>query len=444
MTRIEFLLNEFVKTEILTDELLFEFICADPTTKHVEKDEDNKVMVDKIKVGKYSQWIIKNYLDIPKVDYVTKRPLDKETIEESQRVFLEDLYKVKDDLTKYERFKGRLPIEQRDINNLTLHYADDREMDDEVLSKIHILYECVKDFSLAEATTTKSERTGTMYHPGANVFHEDEKWLVMEISENNDLGKEAAVFYGGYNQETRWCTSAPGLNYFNGYVKDSPLYVFLDKTDTNLGSKTGLPLHRYQIHFSSGQFMDVNDRSFDFVDFLINKCSPELKEMFRPHYYGVLSKKDSVKISRNEKTINNISKLYGLDGFFKHISPEVTDLYIMDLDQQMKQSLVINEDLYTLKNLRNIIIVDNAIDEINIDFTKFENLYYLCLKNNENLKDLGCDYRKFKNIGTLDLTNTKIPVIEKLEVIEITPNNYDFELLREMHLNGENLNVTID
>ena len=423
MTRIEFLLKEFVKTEILTRELLFEMICADPTSKHIEKDEDNKVIEDKIKVGKYAQWIIKNYLELPKVDSETGNPLSKDVIMESQRVFLEDLYKVKEDLTKYERFKGRLPIELRDINNLN----------------IDTLYFNVKDFSLVEATTTKSERQSGLYHPGANVFHEDDKWLVMEIGEVSDICREAARFYGGNNKETRWCTSAPGLsNYFDGYVKDSPLYVFLDKEDTQKGEITGLPMNRFQIHFHSGQFMDIHDKSIDFVEFLLNKCNPDLKEMFRPMYFGALKRNNSVKISKNEKTINNISRLYGLDGFFKCINSDVTDLTIMDVDDQMKKSLVLNEDLYTLTNLKNIIIVDNAIDEINIDFSKFEKLGYLCLKNNENLKSLGCSYKDFKNIKQLDLTNTKIPVFNELEVIEITPNNYDFELIEEM---GIDLNI---
>ena len=33
--------------------------------------------------------------------------------------FLEDLYKVTDDLKKFERFKGQLPQESRDIAKLT-------------------------------------------------------------------------------------------------------------------------------------------------------------------------------------------------------------------------------------------------------------------------------------------------------------------------------------
>jgi len=57
-------------------------------------------------------------------------------------LFFEDLYKVKDDLIKFERFKGQIPVDKRDINKLT---SDE-------------LYDLVKDFSLEKATTTKAER----------------------------------------------------------------------------------------------------------------------------------------------------------------------------------------------------------------------------------------------------------------------------------------------
>lgn len=425
MTRIEFLLNEFVKTEVLTKELLFEMVCADPTSKHIEKDEDEKVLIDKLKVGKYAQWIIKNYLDIPKVDSESGRPLSKETIEESQRVFLEDLYKIKDDLTKYERFKGRLKIGLRDINNLN----------------VETLYDNVKDFSLEEALTTKSERRSGLYHPGADVFYEDDHWLVMEISKVSDISKEAAVFYGGHNSETRWCTSAPGLTYYEGYVKDSPLYVFLDKTDTNLGPKTGLPMHRYQIHFHSEQFMDKDDRRIDFVDFLLKKCDPLLKERFKPMFYNSLVKREHIKISKNDKVISNIGQLYGMKDFFKNISAKVTDLQIMDLDDSLKSTLVINEDLYNLENLKNIIIIDNSIESIDIDFSRFKELSYLCLKDNEKLTSLGCDVRSFRSLKQLDLSGTAIPVMTEFEIVEITPNNYDFELLLEMEKMGMETNV---
>ena len=135
-----------------------------------------------------------------------------------------------------------------------------------------ILYDQVKDYNISkqELTTTKTERAQMDVHPGAKMGYDGSKWQVIEIHDN-PLGKEAACYYGGQNRETRWCTSSPGLTYYDRYIKEGPLYVLLDKTDTEVAvpqgrdseshKQTGLPKKRYQFHFPSNQFMDIDDRS---------------------------------------------------------------------------------------------------------------------------------------------------------------------------------------
>jgi hypothetical protein len=115
------------------------------------------------------------------------------------------LYKVKEDLLKYEKFKGRLSQDMRDINKLTTDS----------------LYDAVKDFDLTLATTTKSERKTSSVHPGAKLAFDGPTWKVIEIENKGAIGKEAACFYGGNNKETRWCTSAPGLASINHSLKNA-------------------------------------------------------------------------------------------------------------------------------------------------------------------------------------------------------------------------------
>ena len=256
-SRFEFIYNKYTKDkEGNNDEIpidtLIELINSDPTSKVPEKiNKENLTTQDmeNIRVGKYSQWIIKNYV-----------------YSENKDLFLEDLYKVTGDLMKFERFKNRLPQEYRDINKLTV---------DE-------LYNQVKDFSLEKtkaSTEEKKEASKTYKHPGGEIIYRGSQWTVVQISNQGQLGKDAACFYGGYHLEpkkgeTRWCTSSPGLNFFEKYIKQGPIYVVIPNSPTkftgsmDVGEKTGLPALRYQFHFPTNQFMDPDDKRINIVDFI--------------------------------------------------------------------------------------------------------------------------------------------------------------------------------
>ena len=127
-----------MKPKLTKDEFLA-LVQADPTTKmnNVDIDSARPDELAKVKAGKYVQWLIKNYLT-PKTE---RQPGDSgydREVNQVKETFMEDLYKVTDDLKKFERFKGRLPVELRQIQNLTPSQ----------------LYDAVKDFDLTLATTT--------------------------------------------------------------------------------------------------------------------------------------------------------------------------------------------------------------------------------------------------------------------------------------------------
>ena len=217
-------------------------VATDPTTRLNDVDLNNAKPNDlsKVKAGKYVQWLIKQYLKVPTEIQPGENGYDRE-LAQVKATFIEDLYKVKEDLLKYEKFKGRLSQDMRDINKLTTDS----------------LYDAVKDFDLTLATTTKSERKTSSVHPGAKLAFDGPTWKVIEIENKGAIGKEAACFYGGNNKETRWCTSTPGTDqWFNRYIKDGSLYVVYKQNDTDVSPETGLPKERYQFHFQSNQFMD--------------------------------------------------------------------------------------------------------------------------------------------------------------------------------------------
>ena len=272
--RYEILLKTFTKPKKKKDKIipaamsveeLNKLILADPTTRQ----DNGKIK----KAGKYANWVIKNF--VKKFNNPGDRTQDEMKAE--RELFFEDLYKTNEDLQKFDRFKSRL--DNKDINSYDFEQ----------------LYDAVKDFDLTMAQTTKAERK-TSDHPGGEVIHDGANWKVIKIEDKGQLGKEAACHYGGQNKETRWCTSAPGLSYFERYIQDGPLYVLLDKTDQETGSVTGLPKRRYQFHFPSSQFMDIDDRQIDLVKFLSE--NDELKPLFKSHFAEGLTKFKTRKVGQ--------------------------------------------------------------------------------------------------------------------------------------------------
>jgi hypothetical protein len=347
---------------VLTVEELFELIKNDPTSRIPEGAQS---IEDVKKTGGYVQWMINQIKRLrPEGVGKSKNPHPIE-------MFFEDLYKVKDDLTKFERFKGQLPEDKRDINKLT---SDE-------------LYDLVKDFSLEKATTTKAERKDAKYnHPGGEFVLETPKYVLTKIERQDELGKEAACFYGGNNKETRWCTSAPGLTYFERYIKDGPLYQIFDKS-SEVSPETGLPSKRYQFHFPSNQFMDKDDRQIDLIDFL-TKVEPEIKEYFKPEFAkGLVSNvgsSKSVEISFPSSPAAKYISLYGFDELFKNLPKDIKRL---DISGSGKVGFKLPKEIGEMKELVGIHI-DGLLSEIPDTICNLKSLKYLAVPNNKELKSL--------------------------------------------------------
>ena len=371
---------------VLTANELFELIKNDPTSR---VPEGATGVQDVKKTGGYVQWMINQIKRLrPEGVGKSKNPHPIE-------MFFEDLYKVKDDLTKFERFKGQLPEDKRDINKLT---SDE-------------LYELVKDFSLEKATTTKAERKDAKYnHPGGEFVLETPKYVVTKIERQDELGKEAACFYGGNNKETRWCTSAPGLTYFERYIKDGPLYQVFDK-ESSVSPETGLPSERFQFHFPSNQYMDKHDRQIDLIEFL-NKSGDEIKTYFKPEFMkGLLSQTSGGKTIEVEFPRSSAAKfiaLYGFDEFFETIPDDVTRL---DISGPGSSAFKLPEAIGRLKNLTGIHI-DGLVSEIPNSICNLKNLRYLSLPNNKQLKTLPLCMKDLPNLKLINYKGSdslKIP-----------------------------------
>ena len=372
--------------------IFMSFVAADPTSKIPQGMDVNRATPEdmkKIKIGKYVEWIIKNYIS-PKIEFQSgitdpNSPAVKQGIKEWQDLFLEDLYKTTQDLMKFDRFKNRLPIELRNIDNLTPE----------------TLYDNVKDFSLEKTKASKEEKkeaSQTYSHPGADNVTRLTNWTVVKITRTDDLGKDAACFYGGSHNEpskgeTRWCTSSPGLTYWKSYLSRGPLYVVIPNSPTafrgfgkEVGDISGLPANRYQFHFQDKQFMDADDRQIDLVAFL--KDNPDLKDYFKPEMMenilqGVDKNKATVDYPRDPAS--KFMALYGTEEFINSLPKTITRLEIIAKGAELKFKFP--QTIGELTNLTAIHLV-GCVLSLPDSICNLQKLQFLSLPDNPELQRL--------------------------------------------------------
>jgi len=416
-SRFQVLFDKFVKPKergqkgIMPFETLFALIAADPTTRIPEGMDIDSVKpedMEKVKIGIYAQWILKNFVtpklpsDHPLMVSDPQSGQYKSALKQYQDLFLEDLYKVTGDLQKFERFKNRLPQDARDINKLTPE----------------TLYDYVKDFSLEKtkaSATEKKEASKTYAHPGADIVYRGQNWTVARISDTGKLGKDAACFYGGSYQEpgkgeTRWCTSSPGLTWFDRYIKDGPLYVVIPNSgmkytsDKEYGEVSGLPAYRYQFHFPSNQFMDPADRQIDLVDFL-NTNEEGLKEYFKFEFMKGLSTAGGTKVSVQypSDSASKFIALYGFDEFFTTLPKNITRLEF--IAKSSKLDLNIPETIGNFTDLTAIHFV-GCVATIPPSVCNLTKLQFLSLPDNPNLQRLPDCIKDLPKLSIINLKNS--------------------------------------
>jgi hypothetical protein len=408
-------------------------IFADPTTKAPEGfDVENAKESDmeKVKVGKYTQWLLKNFI---KPTFTDERsnlevgsPEYKKEAQEYRRLFLEDLYKVTSDLQKYEKVKQYLPQEARDINKVTT---------DELFTMLDAFVMPEKKQKELEKKVAKKTREG-FNHAGGEIVFEGPNWTMIRISDKGEVGKDAAVYYGGFHEydmgETRWCTSSPGLTYFNGYIKDGPLYVVFPNDDKGeVGLKTGLPKERYQFHFPSNQYMDRADRQINLVEYL-NGPMKELKEFFKPEFAKGLVKggsRDVVDIAYPDNAAGKFIALYGFDELFDSLPDTIVRLLISNKSNE-NIALDVPESIGRFKNLE-ALKLDKICKTIPDSVCNLKLLNFLALPNNKELKSLPECLINLTDLAFINLKdsnpNVEIPPKLKERLTDVGMGFYYFE-----------------
>ena len=222
LTRFEFLFNKYVNLEKwMSSELelhtnyqsfpgayetiapkvnvadFFTIILFDPTTRlngiseayvylMLESNAFDLIkMGGKIKVGEYSEWLIKQFLNADSNQvYVSPSPA-RETLLLRVR-FIEDLYKVKENLTKFHRFKNRLTKHNRDINKLTVGDLEFLMLD----YSLEKTKASAEEKDAAKAYNEKAQELSEYFK--LNEISDDESDDVVAKDETNPIEEEVA------------------------------------------------------------------------------------------------------------------------------------------------------------------------------------------------------------------------------------------------------------
>jgi len=428
----QFYKNLFNKENSELDKLTYNtLIQLDPT-----------YLKEKDKVGEYTKWLFR-----------------ADNLERLKKVKKEDLYKIKDDLTFFNNVKKKnlLPVDKKDINKFNLDslldfvFSLNNDNEGELLSKGD------KEREVKKGVQKFSLRDWDIIIPGT---------------------EEAACYYG---KGTKWCTSSTTHNQFDYYNSDGPLYIIINKDDSNL---------KFQFHFESSQFMDVKDREINLGEFL--EDNDDVYDFFKKRI-GTGIDFEIVKScvgNYNEECVTNfISNDFTEDQKYElikltfdsddsgnpyMISTILNSIDYPDLIKNFKkdilwgiESAITNEhddenhdammfidylggftdenildimeviDFNNLKNVTKFIEIANQYGDTNkvVDFLEDEDIGNLNLNIIKTLEDLKRKFTYTKHTNTLDSGVSRIE-IKGLDLIngtidvEITPKDKNGDLLK--------------
>ena len=383
---------------IMDFDTLKAIIFGDPDTKvpqGFDKEGATFEEMSKVKVGKYVQWMLKNYRQ-PQLEYEVGTPEYKRAAQEYRRLFIEDMDKMNVDLLKFDRFKNRLPEGERDIARYTpatLSLAVDE-------------FKLTKDSKSAKEERITKENP--FQYPGSKIEIVTPNWTIVKIDENTQEGKNAGAYFGGYYDtrdefdETNWCTSKLDGTYFEHYIKDGPYYVVLPNTDTEFGKKTGLPKNRYQFHFPSNQYMNRRDRGINLVEFLNGEGS-DLKEYFKPQFAKGLvgTGGDIVEINYPDSASGKFIALYGFDELFESLPDTITKLLINNKSQE-RIALEVPTSIGRFTNLE-ALMLQNIAKTLPDTVCQLKKLNFLALPGNKDLQSLPECIKELPELAFINL-----------------------------------------
>ncbi len=236
--------------------------------------------------GKYTRWIVNvaKKSNEPRM-FPKKKETDENGMEREIITVGEDGYKLKEWLSIFNKAKNKPSFpHSKDINQ----YKTTAQ-----------LYDVVKTYKPEDLKQSKTELLGS--EKDVQKVFENEKWLVL-IPKTY----QASCRFG---KGTQWCTATENTdNYYKQYSGQGPLYIVINKQNKE---------EKYQIHFESMQFMDIEDRPFD-LDEAFDK---DLKEVFSAEAMkrikGKSKESDGYQITKNDDKITIVATIEKLGENFQ-------------------------------------------------------------------------------------------------------------------------------
>jgi len=417
------------KKGILPFEVVRDIVFADPTTRPVDYDvasasvED--MTSDKIKVGKYVQWMLKIFVK-PQLNSENGEPIEvgsdeyKREATEYRRHFMEDLPQFKDLLTKYERFKGSLAdASKKNIDNIK-SFTELSQLDVKVGDATVELGQ-YRGKKIKKAADTEVNKNFDI--PGAEILKVGSDYTLIRIADKGALGSKAASYFGGYSGgldrgETNWCTAAENSSYSQTYRNQGPLYIFIANNDNGkVGEVTGLPSERYQIHFPTDQFKSRDQYSREgnvpIVEWLNGKWS-EFKEILKPEFAKgfVKPNTENVDIKYPGTATGKFVALYGFNELFEVLPESITRLNIVNTSNE-RIILTIPDSITRFKSLR-AVLFENVIDHIPDAICQIKSLLFIAAPNNAELKTVPECVMTLPNLTFINVNrcpNVKVPAV---------------------------------
>jgi hypothetical protein len=155
----------------------------------------------------------------------------------------EDAPRLKAALTDFEKYKGKLKPEDKQMNSKS--YPDIASIEDKIAPHLGTM-------------ASKKEAEKNLDQPSHKLVHEDKDIAIYHLS---DAEASKNLYGGGHSRGgtgTSWCTAARSdNNMFNQYHKQGPMHVIHRKSDKAV----------FQYHPESGSFMDAKDNAITPEDF---------------------------------------------------------------------------------------------------------------------------------------------------------------------------------
>ena len=182
-----------------------------------------------------------------------------------------------------------------------------------------------------------------------NLLYDGKDWKIYK-----PLTERASCYLG---VSSEWCTTWGPLslnpshrerkNMFDYYSKNDPLYILINKLNPNI---------KYQFHFKSKQFMDVNDKQIDIQKFFSD--FNEIRNFFFPSFIKDTSEEELrremliMSILSNDDRLEILRKLLDISG-----EKNILIFSIINENQNVTENLIHGKYLDDIEFYDNILMV---------------------------------------------------------------------------------------